>query len=1278
MYRVRLSGVLIGLVMFSLSLGTAFGLDVPHTAPESVGCTSCHTLHNSLGPNLTNQPTNSALCKSCHTLTGTASALPFADSDQAKPGISGTSHSWTGLMPGISNPSNPYGLRAAADLSNAAVKARVTGSGNAVICSSCHDEHSQLYLPWDPFSITTSRGQSGSATGGTVSTLTDTSQAWTINQWANTTVKMMSGANSGLARTILSNTATGLTLASEFPNAVSANDAYYLSSNRHFMRIANTADQLCLDCHYYRNQTDVTTYTGAPLSHPVKKTLAAVKDPAQFFTTPREPQSAGFAPQTGARGELNGGTDTNFKNNIILASDLSILCLSCHGMHYTPTSDGNLLRRPAEEICSACHKTDVNAINDVDSIKTHNSMNIGSVKWGANGWGVTGGKYGKFGCTTCHTGHSTKNIYLLKETITSPNTPVDTLPGSSADFRLLSGTVGSPGLMGDDTGGHSTSNRVCEVCHSRNSYHNFDTANNIDSGHNNASNCADCHSHKAAFAASEPGTGTTGPTDCNGCHAKLYGPMHSSSGYHHFMNNGWTGNSPASGTEVYPVLTPGADVFGPGNPQSNTSRRCLICHVDHFMFRPDLNTANGGRGKNLRSDIASAPDFTAPGPGTGFTNTDFDNGNIFGGICLSCHSYVQTKGYAQADSTTRTEPIAKADYNAGAHQYTANSAFNGTGTSIFSANCSKCHNDTITKNRQVTTNKFGLHDSTLGEMTATMGASSPLDPLEESLCYRCHSSTNDLNPGGGPTKSVSGKDYYGTAGMSAASESLFRLSQNFTYVNTLYFRDTPATSPPGGSGSPDAFCGGTWQAKLMSPQQGSAGISQNVTVNSTANPCYWKMTSFVSPVVQQQTTVPAGTWTVTMWGYETNANVNAYLRASAYVWTAGGAMGAAIAPPTSMQDESFWVDPGCDDIGCWDGYWYTISHELYPSSNSNVLSLGGSQVTLNAGDRIVIEVEIDSRAPTVTTYAALLRWNGAGAYENSRLVMPSSIPFTWVPATTSAHYMGNYSGKHKPSPADETRAYLSANKHVECADCHNPHATAAGTHTPGSTTMANVLKGVDGVNTPSWPAAWATPTLDDARVTASAEWQICAKCHSSYNTGLTGWNNNWTDLTKEFNPNNPSYHAVIGPSKASASGNFINGWSSTSSMTCSDCHFNNQALAGDAKGPHRSGAYAIVGKSCTDCHDPMAGNSGFSGADGNLHSCHFGWGCSSTPGAWDYMNPMNCNTCHVKIPHGAPRPRLMVLNGDDSLYKDPSTGHMNNWTLNTNNYTQADCSGYCH
>lgn len=175
--------------------------------------------------------------------------------------------------------------------------------------------------------------------------------------------------------------------------------------------------------------------------------------------------------------------------------------------------DGMILRRAEEETCHACHKTDRNRTpSDADwnqAIKTHSSVSLGSSKWSAQGgWGVAGGKYGEFVCTTCHTAHSTANIYVIKETITAPNSPTDSFPGSTVDFRTKSGTAGvTLGTMGDDTAGHATSTRVCEVCHSQTNYHKYNQA--TDPGHNNATDCTSCHTHKIAFG---------GGGACNSCH----------------------------------------------------------------------------------------------------------------------------------------------------------------------------------------------------------------------------------------------------------------------------------------------------------------------------------------------------------------------------------------------------------------------------------------------------------------------------------------------------------------------------------------------------------------------------------------------------------------------------------------------------------------------------------------------------------------------------------------------------------------------------------------
>ncbi len=572
--------VLVALFSF-VSLRIVIATDPPHNDYEGLSCGSCHIPHNNLGSSLTNQTTNPILCKSCHTLTGTASNWPFKDSDQANPGVSGVSHSWSGTMPATSSPSNARGLRASADLNSPILKSRLTAFANVVTCSVCHDQHSQSNTPWDVFSFGASGGDYGTATGGSATTvvqatktwqtnqwagyfvqmtggtsanigqvvriasntltdltlasalpgsvapgdtyiifgsdsgkatsvsadlitITDNTKNWPIDQWANayvimnggtaanlyqpklivsntgntmtissgtpfpsvvaaddnyyitrsvlgleqgdassgtyttitdatkswttdewagsyvmmnggtaanlnqrkliasntndtltistvapntafsapvaandtyyitssldsgtatsgttTTVlqtgklwtpnewagyyvKMTGGLNNGLERRIQTNTTTQLTVTTAFPNAVAANDTYYIKSNRHFMRTHNALNEMCMDCHYYRKQTDVTTYTGNPLSHPVGKSYNSVKDPSQFLVVPQEPQSAGFAAQTGVRGELSGVTDSNPTNNVIFGLNNEISCLSCHGVHYTDSNSSTV------------------------------------------------------------------------------------------------------------------------------------------------------------------------------------------------------------------------------------------------------------------------------------------------------------------------------------------------------------------------------------------------------------------------------------------------------------------------------------------------------------------------------------------------------------------------------------------------------------------------------------------------------------------------------------------------------------------------------------------------------------------------------------------------------------------------------------------------------------------------------------------------------------------------------------------------------------------------
>lgn len=199
-----------------------------------------------------------------------------------------------------------------------------------------------------------------------------------------------------------------------------------------------------------------------------------------------------------------------------------------------------------------------------------------------------------------------------------------------------------------------------------------------------------------------------------------------------------------------------------------------------------------------------------------------------------------------------------------------------------------------------------------------------------------------------------------------------------------------------------------------------------------------------------------------------------------------------------------------------------------------------------------------------------------------------------------SHREQDYAGVHMVSPDDENQAYISANKHVECADCHNHHIVGDVRHDFGSTNLVSEsIRGVTGswatTTSANWSTAGVTLTWTES---ATREYEICFKCHSRANTGMyTSWNElNWTDVAKELNPGNQSYHPVMqalpaadpsaawGSSRVGA-GQVSDGWQPGDTMYCSDCH--GDSTVGTAAGPHGSTAPYIL-----KAHTPTAGGLG--------------------------------------------------------------------------------------
>jgi hypothetical protein len=205
---------------------------------------------------------------------------------------------------------------------------------------------------------------------------------------------------------------------------------------------------------------------------------------------------------------------------------------------------------------------------------------------------------------------------------------------------------------------------------------------------------------------------------------------------------------------------------------------------------------------------------------------------------------------------------------------------------------------------------------------------------------------------------------------------------------------------------------------------------------------------------------------------------------------------------------------------------------------------------------------------------------------------------------------------------DITEDPLVSSMHVECEDCHNPHAVnstiAVAPAISGSLTGS---KGVNQSGSPVNPALY--------------QYEVCYRCHAdspgkpaSKTTRQIEQNN----VRLEFDTGNPSYHPVGGPGKNSNSPSLIAPtYSESSVMYCTDCHASDGVSS--PAGPHGSiypsilkmryetadyttespAAYEL----CYSCHDraSILNNESFDDHDKHIRDLN-------TP----------CNACHD--PHG--------------------------------------------
>ncbi|GAB4289117.1 MAG: hypothetical protein Kow0067_14970 [Coriobacteriia bacterium] len=318
----------------------------------------------------------------------------------------------------------------------------------------------------------------------------------------------------------------------------------------------------------------------------------------------------------------------------------------------------------------------------------------------------------------------------------------------------------------------------------------------------------------------------------------------------------------------------------------------------------------------------------------------------------------------------------------------------------------------------------------------------------------------------------------------------------------------------------------------------------------------------------------------------------------------------------------------------------------------------------------------------------------------------------------NAHDPDDYAGQHRDTEAASAQAGDATTRHAECTDCHDPHvATRAGgsaTHTLYSSVSGPAIWGAYGAKPTYATSNWGgISSFSAERLTGAStsfEAYLCFKCHSS-NVGTipTGQ----TDIAAEFNPSNFSYHNVLGqsigmksafsftdssgttqnrtwslPSASSfLKSEWVNNGGVNAKMTCTDCHDGYRDTGTPdpttmARGPHGSSVDWLLdpdysnwtnttslqnysGVICGKCHTNLA-------TSNRVHDKHDSRG---NEGGY-------CRFCHIKVPHGWKRPRMLgyTTDGPYATISGGITQIRANKDYTPNNWSKGgggDCSAGC-
>ncbi|WP_372793250.1 cytochrome c3 family protein [Lutibacter sp.] len=218
------------------------------------------------------------------------------------------------------------------------------------------------------------------------------------------------------------------------------------------------------------------------------------------------------------------------------------------------------------------------------------------------------------------------------------------------------------------------------------------------------------------------------------------------------------------------------------------------------------------------------------------------------------------------------------------------------------------------------------------------------------------------------------------------------------------------------------------------------------------------------------------------------------------------------------------------------------------------------------------------------------------------------------------HDVYAYTGIHDPVESD-----INKTKHIECADCHNAHASNSNDANAPFVKGANI--GVKGMNQ---SGVEIFPVVN--------EYEICFRCHADnpvtpeHTTRYLGTSNTRSD----FNPTNISYHPVLEEGKNTNPRGLITPYNSTSKIYCSSCHASDGENA--PAGPHGSNYPRILKANYNMDKTPQLGKGWASLIQSNYalcfecHDVNTVTNIHTEISEGHFMETISCNACHD--PHG--------------------------------------------